>query len=46
MGYFEVHFQTTENELFSKIMVAEKNNLTLILQMVISKSKNGKPCKN
>ena len=31
---------------FSKIMVAEKNNFSLILQMVISKCKNDKPWKD
>ena len=41
MGYFQVHFQTTENDLlFSKIMVAKKKEN---LQMVISKCKNDKP---
>ena len=42
MGYFQVHFQTTENDLSSEIMVAEKNNFSLILQMVICKYKNDK----
>ena len=43
MGYFQVYFSTAENDLFSKLMVGEKNNFSLILQMLISKCKNNKP---
>ena len=32
--------------IFSKIMVAEKNNSSLILETVVSKCKNDKPSKN
>ena len=45
MGYFQVQ-NDLRMTLFSKIMVAEKYNLSLILQMAISKCKNDKPGKN
>ena len=45
MGFFSFILRQLRMTLFSKIMVAEKHNSSLILQMVISKCKNGKPFK-
>ena len=46
MGFFSFILRQLRMTFFSKIMVAEKNNFSLILQMVISKCENGKPWKN
>ena len=47
MGYFQVHFYTTCNDFFHKIMVAEKKSFFFkcitIWQRVISKRKTDKP---
>ena len=39
MGYFQVYFQTTQNDFFDKIMVAEKNNFSSNAQHNFAKSK-------